>query len=110
MSALGLKVAFDLPESGLESLGGMLSSVDLSGMVNVTVDGDYYTVTLSEAIEPIVKQILVEYGLAGDGVDEAFNLGLTLYIPNDRVGVIEGNFVTQPFGRRIYSSRPYGIR
>lgn len=94
MSALGLKVAFDLPESGLESLGGMLSSVDLSGMVNVTADGDYYTVTLSEAIEPIVKQILVEYGLAGDGVDEAFNLGLTLYIPNDRVGVIEGNLVT----------------
>lgn len=94
MSALGLKVAFDLPESGLDSLGGMLSSVDLSGMVNVTVDGDYYTVTLSEAIETIVKQILVEYGLAGDGVDEAFNLGLTLYIPNDRVGVIEGNFVT----------------
>ena len=94
MSALGLKVAFDLPASGLENLGDMISSVDLSSMVNVTADGDYYTVTLNEAIETIIKQVLVENGLAGDGVDEAFNLGLTLYIPNDRVGVIEGNFAT----------------
>ena len=94
MSALGLKVAFDLPASGLENLGDMISSVDLSSMVNVTADGDYYTVTLNEAIETIIKRVLVENGLAGDGVDEAFNLGLTLYIPNDRVGVIEGNFAT----------------
>lgn len=98
LSALGLKVAFDLPESGLENIGGMLSSVDLSKMlssiVNVTADGNYYTITLNEAYETTLKKILVDNGLAGEDVDKAFNLGLTLYIPNDRVGVIEGNFVT----------------
>ena len=96
----GVKFVKELPLEEVESvtsgIPGMLKSADLASYVKITEEeGDMYRVRLNSVmIEGVIKSVLKNAGLAGDNVDEKFDLSVGLYIPTDRVGVISLNLTT----------------
>ena len=95
-----VKFVKELPLEELESvtskIPGMIRSADLASYVKITEEeNDMYRVRLNSVmIESAIKSVLQSAGLAGENVNEKFDMSVGLYIPSDRVGVISLNLTT----------------
>ncbi len=83
-------------EDETEDVFDTIADVDLSSYFAITEeDGDMYTVRINNLlVESMIKTALVNAGLAGDNINDCFDLSVGLYIPTDRVGVISLNLTT----------------
>lgn len=91
-----VKIATDIVPSadgavgnGEGGISSVIGSVDPASLIKIEEDGAYYTVKLNDLkIDMAIKTALRQLGLAGDNVDSAYDLGVKLYIPSDRIGTI----------------------
>ncbi len=96
----GVKFVKELPlddiDDSTSGIPELIESVDLASYIKITEEeSDTYRIRLNSVmVEGVIKSALQSVGLAGENVDEEFDLSVGLYIPSDRVGVISLNLTT----------------